>query len=123
MRFVVSVVVLLVASAAANAQQDSTRVQGSKSLTCEIASTNQPWNPPGVMDVSIDGSSVGSFRFGPQGSESLKFDCAAGGHTFSFAVEGTNITCSASFSVTSDKTKFTPMMRVAPNGSVICGLQ
>jgi hypothetical protein len=123
MRFVFSAIVLLAVSAFGAASQNRTTVQDSKKLACEISATNEPWNPPGVMDVSIDDSDVGSFRFGPQGSESLKFESVAGKHTFSFAIDGTNISCSATFSITSSKTTFTPMMRISPNGSIICGLQ
>jgi len=97
-------------------------VQDDQTLSCKILATSQPWNPPGTMDVSIDGTSVGSFDFGPNGSTSLVFSCTAGRHSFTFTVDGTNISCSASFTVTTKKTDFSPMMRVAPDGNVSCGL-
>jgi hypothetical protein len=103
--------------------QDFYRVQQDDDLSCKISATSQPWNPPGVMDVSIDGTNVGSFNFGPNGSTALNFSCTAGRHTFTFSIENTNVSCSASFSVSKDKTSFTPMMWIAPNGTVSCGLQ
>jgi|SRR5579864_593172 len=103
--------------------QSGEPVQQGQNLSCTILATSQPWNPPGVMDVSIDGSSVGSFKFGPNGSEALDFTCRAGKHGLTFAVENTNTSCSASFTVSGGKTKFSPMMWIAPNGTVSCGLQ
>ena len=32
-------------------------------LTCTIESTTRPWNPPGTMDVQIDGQDQGNFQF------------------------------------------------------------
>jgi len=98
-------------------------VQEGKNLSCTISATNQPWNPPGVMDVSIDGASIGSFKFGPNGSDALDFSSTAGKHGFTFEVEGTNFSCSASFTVSANKTKFSPMMRISPDGKTYCGLQ
>jgi hypothetical protein len=97
--------------------------QDSNQLSCEILATTQPWNPPGTMNVSIDGASVGSFAFDQTGSKSLDFSSAAGRHNFTFEVDGTNISCSASFSISASKTQFSPMMRVAPDGKTSCGLQ
>jgi hypothetical protein len=111
------------ASGSQNPPHNLEPIQQGDTLSCKILATTRPWNPPGVMDVFIDGNSIGSFKFGPNGSDELAFACTEGNHSFTFSVENTNISCSASFSVTSSKTTFSPMMWVAPNGAVTCGLQ
>jgi hypothetical protein len=94
-----------------------------ESMTCTIDSTSIPWNPPGTVRVRVDGKNVGSFEFGPGGSTSLDFDCAAGHHQFQFSVSGVlPSSCSGSFDVDKDNTDFSPRIRVSPSGAVTCSL-
>jgi hypothetical protein len=97
--------------------------QQDDSLSCKILPTTTAWNPPGTMDVSVDDTNVGSFTFGPNGSTGFDFKCTAGKHSFTLAIENTNVSCSASFTISKDKTSFSPGLRVAPSGSMICALQ
>jgi hypothetical protein len=106
-----------------NLAQSTRTAAGDDNLACTISATDRAWNPPGTMDVAIDGADVGSFDFGPNGSKSLDFSCTEGKHSFTFTVEGTNISCSATFRVSKSKTKFVPGMFVSPNGTTSCGLQ
>lgn len=92
-----------------------------QSSTCTIAGTSVPWNPPGTMVVTIDGTSVGSFDFGPNGSDSLDFSCTPGRHTFSFAIANTAIRCAGVLNIGSGLT-FLPAMRVDQLGNSICSL-
>lgn len=121
-RAALSVAVLLVVCSVSFGQTQSPS-QSTDQLSCKILATTYPWNPPGTMNVSIDGTSVGSFGFDQTGSKSLDFSCTVGRHSFTFEVDGTNISCSASFSVSAKKTQFSPYMRVAPDGKTTCGLQ
>lgn len=96
--------------------------QSENSLSCKIVETNVPWNPPGKMNVTVDGNSVGSFDFDSNGTKSLDFDCSSGSHGFTFKVNGTQISCSGSFAVDNGHTQFIPAMRLFPNGTTACSL-
>ena len=93
----------------------------SSSTTCSIMGTSFAWNPPGTMDVSVDGSSVGSFSFGPGGSDELDFTCTPGRHSFRFSIEGTPIVCAGLLRI-GTSTTFIPAMRVDPMGNSVCSL-
>ncbi len=81
--------------------------------TCTIVGTAVSWNPSGTIDVTVDGSYVGSFSFNQFGSNSLSFDCSRGRHSFSFSIEGTAATCNGILYIGID-TNFAPAMRVYP---------
>lgn len=97
--------------------------QAPAALNCTIDSTAFPWNPPGTAQVAIDGTSIGSFNFGPGGSSSLNFSCTPGHHQFQFAIPGTAISCSGSIQVDASDTDFSPLIQVSPFGQVTCSLQ
>ena len=101
--------------------QKQTQDDDEENLKCKILGTSVPWNPPGTMDVSIDGDDIGSFDFGPDGSESLSFSCTRGNHTFRFQIEGTRVSCSGGLRI-GRGLRFLPAMRVAPNGYSVCSL-
>jgi len=93
-----------------------------KQLKCRILGTSFPWNPPGTMNVSIDGEDVGSFDYGADGSEPMNFSCTRGNHTFRFSVDGTRISCSGALRI-GKQLRFIPGMRVNPyNGAAVCSL-
>jgi hypothetical protein len=105
-----------------NPEPQSNGGKAADTLKCSIQSTSVPWNPPGTARVRIDGQSVGSFHFGPNGSSSLKFDCTEGDHRFQFSVVGTPVSCSGTFDVDKGDTDFSPTIFVSPFGQVTCSL-
>jgi len=91
--------------------------------TCTIVGSTHYWNPPGTMDVTVDGSDIGNFQFGPSGNTSLSFSCTSGSHSFTFAANfanGASASCSGSFSV-GQNLNFAPQMNIGPNGTT-CSL-
>jgi len=95
------------------------------SQTCSIKATNGPWDPPGTMLVSIDGTPVGSFAFGPDGNPKLSFSCTPGVHAFTFTAKSQGIaptSCSGKFTI-GDEVDFLPGMVLLPDGSVRCVLR
>jgi hypothetical protein len=92
-------------------------------VTCVISATTSPFNPPGVMAVSVDGSNVGSFQFGPGGNQSLSFSCTQASHSFTFTASFQvipSVACSGTFD-SSNKTNFAPALFVSPTGTT-CSL-
>ncbi len=92
-------------------------------LTCTIESTTRPWNPPGTMDVQIDGQDQGNFQFGPSGNTGLTWSCYPGPHAFTLTANfanGTSTSCSGSFTVGSNP-NFFAQMNIGPNGTT-CSL-
>ena len=93
-----------------------------QSLTCSIDKTSTPWNPPGKMNVAIDGTGVGSFTFDLNGTSSLDFACSAGSHDFVFNVDGAQVSCSGTFAPDQNHTHFLPAMRLNADKTTSCSL-
>ena|ERR1700722_9939820 len=96
--------------------------------TCTVLPTAYSWYSMGSMSVSVDGTAVGTFQFGVDGSTSFSFSCSRGSHSFSFktaaGLPGTPPgphQCSGTFAVSATKMTFTPSMSISPSGT-ICGL-
>lgn len=96
--------------------------------TCTVRPTAYAWYSMGSMSVSVDGSAVGAFQFGVDGSTSFSFPCSYGSHSFLFKTDaglpGTppgSHQCSGTFAVSAAQMTFTPSMSVTPSGTT-CGL-
>lgn len=113
LRFLAIFVIVFVATLTARAQSN---------LTCSIDKTQAPWNPPGKMNVEVDGTAVGSFNFDSNGTGSLSFACTSGSHKFTLKVDGTQVSCSGAFVPDSNHTHFVPFMRLNPDQTTVCAL-
>jgi hypothetical protein len=104
------------------------QTSGPSQATCTVLPTGYSWYSMGFMSVSVDGSAVGEFQFGVDGSTSFAFPCSYGSHSFLFktnaGLPGTppaSHQCSGTFAVSATQTKFTPSMNVTQSGTT-CGL-
>lgn len=102
--------------------QTQVQTQAAPALSCTIDATNYPWNPPGKMDVKIDGVSVGAFSFSQRGSSAVNFSCTPGVHSFRMQADGTSINCEGDFSVDAQHTDFLPTMNMLAGGQTVCGM-
>lgn len=101
-------------------------LQAADGLNCAISATAFPWSPPGTAQVNVDNSNLWGFNFGPGGSTSLHFLCQTGHHQFQFSIfplGAVPTSCTGSFDVNNLKTDFSPLIRVAGFGQVVCSLQ
>lgn len=87
-------------------------------LTAMIVRNPRMTNLPGPIDVSIDDQPIGQIRSDPNGSQPLQFQATPGEHRFQFS-DQTHASCTGTFSVNSNQTKFIP--RRQDNGTA-CAL-
>ena len=76
-------------------------------------------NLQGAVEVSIDDKPIGELHFNPNGSTPLRFQVPPGEHRFQFADPQTQATCTGTFKVNPNQTKFMPRMRA---GGTECAL-
>jgi hypothetical protein len=90
----------------------------SNTLTVTLVRNPRLSDLQGPVDVMIDDRPIGQIRSEPNGSTPLKFQVAAGEHQFKFS-DQTHASCTGTFSVNSNQTKFIPRMQA---GGTSCAL-